>query len=768
MNIKHYLFALALMPTFVSANDSNPDTTTNPGLTVTWTFSVNPGDNTATITGATPLDVLSGDIAIPEIITDGGGSYTVASITGANSNSINGIQNNLNISSVSFPPSITYIGSFAFYGCTGLTGALDLPSGLDSIGNSAFQNCGGLTGSLTIPDGVTTIDTYAFSGCSGFNGALTIPASVTSIGTYAFSGCSKFTGTLTIPDGVTSIEAYTFSNCSGFTGPLTIPDGVTFIGAYAFSSCSGFTGPLTIPDGVTSIGYRSFFSCRGLTSLDLPSGLNTINTGAFRNCSGFTGDLDLSSQTNLVTIGARAFANCGFDGVIKFPNTASFTTIGSGAFHGDAGFKNNNLVIPASVTSLGTGTDTNATGVFGGCTGLTGDVTVEGATTLNPALFSMCTGLRSVTFKSPTLTIASAASVNDGSFFGATNLEYIDMSYSDLTSFNTQTIQPTPRSMPCVFGGCPSHTLIYMPKQLPQFSTTEPNFISSDIWNSDWISVTDQADYFIPHAITSVGKMTYDNYSNSAYDITTPQPRVFTNNLDGADDKDSDFSTLYLPYDFELPAGMVAYKLVRYDDYNVAFKGPSFMFKSVAGKLSANTPYIAHFESSSVASASLPPMLAGAVLASPVGVNHVVDGVAIPMPNAIQSTQNTSGDGSFSFFGSTEDVDNATAAGWNAYNLMPDMAWHPIKAEESSGYIGHMRCFIVANGTSAAKPSMIRIAGIPGFDTPTSISDIFGNSEPANGVETRIYDMGGRYLGKDINVLPKGLYVVNGKKVVKD
>ena len=100
------------------------------------------------------------------------------------------------------------------------------PSGQMKDGEDApWKSVQGLR-TLVIEDGVTTIGEYAFSGCRGFTGELQIPDSVTTIGERAFSGCSGFTGPLTIPDTVKTIGHSAFEGCSGFTGPLTIPDSV--------------------------------------------------------------------------------------------------------------------------------------------------------------------------------------------------------------------------------------------------------------------------------------------------------------------------------------------------------------------------------------------------------------------------------------------------------------------------------------------------------------------------------------------------------------
>lgn len=93
------------------------------------------------------------------------------------------------------PDSVMNIGSYAFSGCTSLTG-VTFGNGVTSIGNYAFSRCTGLT-SVTFGENsqLTSIGDYAFDGCSGLT-SVTIPDSVTSIGWYAFKDCrnlqSKF------------------------------------------------------------------------------------------------------------------------------------------------------------------------------------------------------------------------------------------------------------------------------------------------------------------------------------------------------------------------------------------------------------------------------------------------------------------------------------------------------------------------------------------------------------------------------------------------
>ena len=184
--------------------------------------------------------------------------------------------------------SVTSIGNYAFYYCSGLT-SVTIGNSVTSIGNGAFWGCSGLT-SITIPNSVTSIGNYAFSGCSGLT-SVTIPNSVTSIGTDAFSGCS----------GLTSIKVATNNskydsrdNCNAIVETATnaliggckntvIPNSVTSIGDCAFAYCEGLTS-IDIPNSVTSIGFQAFKDCSGLTSVTIPNSVTSIGSGAFCNC----------------------------------------------------------------------------------------------------------------------------------------------------------------------------------------------------------------------------------------------------------------------------------------------------------------------------------------------------------------------------------------------------------------------------------------------------------------------------------------------------
>ena len=131
---------------------------------------------------------------------------------------------------------------------------------------------------------VTYIGQYAFSGCSGMT-SITIPNSVTYIGSYAFHGCNGLTS-VTIPNSVTFIDEYVFYECSGLTS-VSIPNSVTVISPYAFDGCSGLTS-VTIPNSVILIEQGAFLGCSGLTSVTIGSGTRAILDQAFTRCTELT------------------------------------------------------------------------------------------------------------------------------------------------------------------------------------------------------------------------------------------------------------------------------------------------------------------------------------------------------------------------------------------------------------------------------------------------------------------------------------------------
>ena len=316
------------------------------------------------------------------------------------------------LTSVTIPDSVTSIGRYAFEGCRKLT-AVHISS-IESWYNIAFEAgnanplCkagklylnGELVTNLVIPDSVTSIGRYAFYNCSGLT-SITIPDSVTSIGDGAFSGCNQLVS-ITIPNSVTSIGKEAFDYCSGLTSVM-IGNGVTSIGSSAFEDCSGLTS-ITIPDSVTSIGSEAFSGCTAMTGVIIGNGVTSIGSSAFSYCTGLT---SVTIGNSVTSIGGSAFKNCSELTSITIPN--SVTSIGSYAFSGCSKLIQKEtgvsyvdkwvIACDTSVTEVILRADTAGIGynAFSDCSNLASIELPDSVTGISQRAFAWCSGLKSIT-----------------------------------------------------------------------------------------------------------------------------------------------------------------------------------------------------------------------------------------------------------------------------------------------------------------------------------------------------------------------------------
>ena len=159
---------------------------------------------------------------------------------------------NKTLKSATIGNSVTSIGDYAFYYCTGLT-SVTIPNSVTSIGYGAFYDCSGLT-SITIPEGVTSIGNNAFSFCSGLT-SITISNSVTSIGNWAFSNCINLES-VTIGNSVTSIGYYAFSYCNSLTSIHLLGETPPTVGSDNFTNKQYLNMIVYIPKG-TLAAYQA-------------------------------------------------------------------------------------------------------------------------------------------------------------------------------------------------------------------------------------------------------------------------------------------------------------------------------------------------------------------------------------------------------------------------------------------------------------------------------------------------------------------------------
>ena len=263
-----------------------------------------------------------------------------------------------------------------------------------------------------------------------------------------FSDCSKLTDIAGIEylntSEVTNMS-YMFYNCKGLTSlDVTHFDtrNVTDM-SYMFYYCSGLTNlNLNFNTGnVTNMSYM-FYYCSGLTSLDVTN-FNTGNVTTlermFSGCSGLT-NLNLNFNTANVTNMSNMFSLCWSLTSLDVTNfdTSNVTTMAS-MFSSCSGLTS------LDVTSFNTSAVTTMSYMFSGCSGLTSlDVTsfnTDNVTNMS-YMFNGCSGLTSLdvtSFNTSNVTTMAAMFYNCS---GLTSL--------DVTHFNTSKVLTMQR----MFSGC--------------------------------------------------------------------------------------------------------------------------------------------------------------------------------------------------------------------------------------------------------------------------------------------------------------------------
>ncbi len=148
-----------------------------------------------------------------------------------------------NVTSVSLPQGLEYIGARVFQGCTSIK-KIDLPDSVAEIGDACFVGCSTLT-QINIPAGLVYVGAFAFDDTPWIT---------------QFDGCSSviFAGTV-------------FYKYLDDDDKVVIPDGIVCISGNAFESKK--LSFVKIPDSVAFIGDYCFYNCPNLKEIRLPSDL---------------------------------------------------------------------------------------------------------------------------------------------------------------------------------------------------------------------------------------------------------------------------------------------------------------------------------------------------------------------------------------------------------------------------------------------------------------------------------------------------------------
>lgn len=159
---------------------------------------------------------------------------------------------------------VTALGDELFWYMEEIT-SVSLPEELEYIGARVFQSCTALE-EIYIPDTVAEIGDACFQGCTSL-AKINVPATLVYAGAFAFDE----TPWVTQFDGCTSIilGGRVFYKYLANEDKVVIPEGVVCISDNAFDGKD--LSFVKIPDSVAFIGDYAFYNCKNLKEIKLPS-----------------------------------------------------------------------------------------------------------------------------------------------------------------------------------------------------------------------------------------------------------------------------------------------------------------------------------------------------------------------------------------------------------------------------------------------------------------------------------------------------------------
>ena len=224
--------------------------------------------------------------------------------------------------------SLERVGDYAFSNCKNLT-SISLPGSITYIGSYCFSY---IKANVTFAEGLKVLGDYAFISYEGSE--ISLPASLEKIGDFAFYSSLVEKVTFSGNSSLNSIGRFAFYNCSGLESfnsdslnTFIIPNTVGFIGEFAFYG-NILMKYLTLSNSLKEIGAKAF-SCDFYSSVhsldDLTTYVNELDSKSYKLMQIETLYIPASVQT----IGYMAFAyNVKLKSVI-FEDNSKLTDFGA-------------------------------------------------------------------------------------------------------------------------------------------------------------------------------------------------------------------------------------------------------------------------------------------------------------------------------------------------------------------------------------------------------------------------------------------------------
>ena len=687
-----------------------------------------------------------------------------------------------------------------------------IPEGVTSIGYGAFASIKGLS-SIVIPESVTIIGDYAFydfhhsltsitceaktppttHGSSFLHVELNIPVYVPAASVNAYKSAqywSEFTNIQAIPssgiasgtcgdnltwrlteeyeliiEGTGAMYDYSYDNSPWYEyresiQTVMIKEGATSVGDYAFYACANLTS-INIPENsqLTSIGDEAFYICSSLTAITIPESVTSIGYAAFAYCSSLTaitvaegnakydsrGGCNAIIETNsntliagcyttiipesVTSIGDYAFSGCENLTAITIPE--SVTSIGYSAFAYCSSLTA--ITIPTSVTSIGGG-------AFYRCTSLTAITLPESVTSIGDYAFRYCFSLTAITIPEGVTSIAYAAFNGCSSLTAITIPEGVTSigltafgDCSSLTAITCEAKTPPTHEGPYVFSGVNKSIPVYVP------ASSVEAYKSAQYW-SEFTNI---------QAIVNNVVILDSQASFTQGEDEVCASISYTRNF-----KNTNWQALYVP--FEIPvtvAFLTDFEVAdindirQYDHDNDGVRDDAVIeaFKVKNGTLKANYPYL--------------------IRVKEVGEKSIVVTDATLYAAEENSIDCSSVHEKYTFTGTYCRMSSAELPQSGGYYALSGGIWQPV-AEGAS--LGAFRFYLNVEdrhaNTAVTNARSIRVRVVDENGEEDDVTEISNSQLMMDDSKLIIYDLQGRRITDTANL--KGVYIVNGKKVV--
>lgn len=198
---------------------------------------------------------------------------------------------------------LTYVGSYAFAGCSRLQ-EVDIPNSVESVGTAVLRNCPSLRRMAVPFAGASRTANQSEDAVLGHWFGI-VQSGVTQY--YRLSGSSLSGYQYGIPASLreviikdaAQIPFGAFYNCSQLTS-ITLNEGVEMIAQYSFRSCGGLT-ELTVPDSVQTIQEGAFYNCPAIEKISLPFVGQSRTASGYEGVLGFIFSRSMQGDTQKVT-----------------------------------------------------------------------------------------------------------------------------------------------------------------------------------------------------------------------------------------------------------------------------------------------------------------------------------------------------------------------------------------------------------------------------------------------------------------------------------